>query len=266
MFSTPGLDTGFFISAKDEFVISQRHALPLAMIQVQDSCRLQFKLRVPREYPTTILPWFNDVFIEPSPYCRATNLGNDASTNGLRCNFVTAESRQWNATIKWQFTRQRLNLDNYLRGKKRTDARALVYPRVLRSAPQKISFSTCSRFGAANSDVSRWFHYLDLERPSKRSLLERPHNTVTYNYWRYAQVHSVRSPKERCDKDFLLASISPGYEGKCMPQYTTLYRQNQYKIRHRIYEPMYLALGLASALVLIQRHLLQQHLKARLSV
>ena len=205
MYSTPGLNTGFFIRTHDELIRSQRRALPNALIQVQNADSFLFELRIPREYPATMLPRFNGIFTEPSPYGRATNFGHDASTHDCRCNFVAAESRQWNALFKWQLTRQRFNLDNDVRGKNRTGVRLWAYPQGLRDVPRKIFFSTCLRFDEADLIVRRWSCYPSRQQPSRRFLLEQQNNTMTYISSRFVRVQAARSRKEELNKGFFLA-------------------------------------------------------------
>jgi len=41
---------------------------PDSFIQIQNSASLYGKLRVTRKDPGTVMPWFDGVFIKPSPY------------------------------------------------------------------------------------------------------------------------------------------------------------------------------------------------------
>ncbi len=222
--STPGLNTGFFISAHDELVRSQRRALPKTLIQVQNAGSFLFELRIPREYPAMMLPRFNGIFTEPSPYGGATNLGHEASSDSCRCNFVTAKSRQWNALFKWQFTRQRFNLDNAVRGKNRTGVRLWAYPQGLRDVSRKIFFSTCLRFDEADLIVRRWSGYPGRQQPLKRFLLEQQNNTVMYISWRSARVQYVLSRKEKLNKGFLGAYILQNVKRMYVPIYISAYK------------------------------------------
>ena len=238
VYSTPGLNTGFFISAHDELIRSQHRALPNALIQVQNAGSFLFELRIPREYPAMMLPRFNGIFTEPSPYGGATNLGHDASSDSCRCNFVTAKSRQWNALFKWQFTRQRFNLDNAIRGKNRTGVRLWAYLQDLRDVSRKIFFSTCLRFDEVNLIVLQWTCYSDRRQPSKRFLLEQQNNTAMYISWRFAQAQSVPLWIEERNKGLFWAYILQMVKRVYAPIYIVAYKIPR-KIRHCNCETVY---------------------------
>lgn len=209
MLSMSGLNTGFFISRKNIFIISQRFTFPYAVIKVQNATSFLLKFRVAREYPTMMLPWFNSIFLKPSPDSCTANLSNNSSVNGFSRDIVTAKSRQWNSIFRWQFTSKGFYLNDNIRGKNRVAARIVVCHQVLQGVLQKIFSSTCLRFAVVGSAVLLWFCYLYLLMPLKQFLLERRYSKVTCTGLIFASTLYVRSRRERLGMDFFSAYLTP---------------------------------------------------------
>jgi len=209
--ATSGLDTGLLVSTENEFVRFQGNPLPNSLIQIQNASCLPLKLRVSGEYPATKLPGLDGLFVKPPPDSRTTNLGNDPSVDSLHSNIVGAKARQWNLLFKGQLTGQCFDLDNHVRGEKRTGVRFVAYLPTLQGVPRKTSFSTCLQFAEVNSSALRLFYCLSLVRPLRQLWLERLHDMVKYIYWRFVRVLFAQYQKTQWHKDFFWAYISSQY-------------------------------------------------------
>ena len=209
MFSTSGLDTSLFVSTDNEFARFQVSSLPNSLIQIQYASSLLLKLWIPGKYPTTKMPWFNSILMKPTPDSRTTNFRYNSSTDSLHSNLTAAKARQWNLFFKWQFTGQRFDLDNHVRGKKRLDGRIVVYPLAHQDVLHRISFSTCLLFVGANSSVHRLFYFHILVPPSRQLLRERQQNTVPYICLLSAQALYAQLQIAGWYKDLFLAYVTP---------------------------------------------------------
>ncbi len=78
MAATAGLDTGFFISREDEFVILEGTTIPDAFIEVQDSSGFAGKLGIARKDPRPISPGANCILMKPAPYGTVADRSNKA--------------------------------------------------------------------------------------------------------------------------------------------------------------------------------------------
>ena len=122
------LNAGFFVGGKHKVPITQRLAIPNAMIQIEDFARFVFKIRVSGPYPTSITPGPNGILAQPSSDGGPADQGGDAAGDGLASNFIAGQSRKRQSEISRQLTGQRLYFHDDLRGKKRRGVRAEAVP------------------------------------------------------------------------------------------------------------------------------------------
>ncbi len=207
VFSTSDLDTRLFVSTENEFIRLQFNSFPNSLVQIQYTPGFMLKLRISWKYPTTILPWFDSIFMQPTPDGRTTNLSNDSSANSLCNNLICAKAGQWYLFFKGQFTSQCFDLYNNVRKKKRTGVRCAVYPLFHQGVLRKIFFSICLQFVVANLSALRLFYFLDLERPSRQFSLEQLDSMVTYIGLQFSQVLFVLHRTTQLHKGFFLAYI-----------------------------------------------------------
>src|SRR5579859_4542157 len=98
MFSSPGLNAGFFIRTEHVITRPQGLILPTALVEVQDATSLGGESRVAREYPVTMPPRSQCVLAEPTPECRAADLCDHTVLDGLASQFVERPVRQRQST------------------------------------------------------------------------------------------------------------------------------------------------------------------------
>src|SRR6478672_12779704 len=98
---------------------SQGLVLPTAMRKVDDATVLDGTSRIAGKYPAPMLPWPQRILAEPSPKCRAADVGDQAVVNGFAPQLAERPVCQGQATARGQFTGQRLDLDHDTGGEKR---------------------------------------------------------------------------------------------------------------------------------------------------
>ena len=88
MSSMSRLNAGLFIGRDHKVVRPQGKSIPDSLVEVQNPAGLMFKLGIPGKDPTPVLPWLDGILSQPSPDCRAADIGHNAPLNSFSCNFA----------------------------------------------------------------------------------------------------------------------------------------------------------------------------------
>lgn len=143
MAAAPGLDTGFLIRRQNELVLLEGMSVPYPFIQIQDSTRFGGKLGVTREDPRPILPGSNGILMEPAPQRRIAEIGHKTVLPNLSVEVGNTPPREGHSMRRWQFTSQRLDLNDQLWGEKPEDGPGGEVLRDLGDVVQRTVFATC---------------------------------------------------------------------------------------------------------------------------
>lgn len=143
MTATARLDARFLIGRQNKFVILKGAPIPYPFIEIQDSPGFLGKLRIARKYPGAIPPGTNGILMKPSPYSAVTDRGCKSRSSNLPAKIGNTPSRKWYLMDRGQFTCQRLNLNNNLRGEKSGGDPDVNVPQAQRGVLQRNVFATC---------------------------------------------------------------------------------------------------------------------------
>ncbi len=200
-----GLNAGFLVGRNDKLIIFQRFTIPEAMVEIEHSSRLESEVRVAREYPTTMLPRADGVFMQPAPEGAATEAGHQARLTHFLDQIGDAPARQWPSMDGRQFTSQRFDLDDQCWGKKsEADPDVDVLP-VRPNVLHRSVFATYKRLRGARSNDELSLHCPSHQPPSESSWRGQLDNTVTYTCSLPAPVPRARRLTKQSDKGSFLA-------------------------------------------------------------
>jgi len=143
MFSAAGLDAGLFICREDEFIASQWGALPRALIQVEDDTRLDSKLRIAGENPTSMSPRTEGIPAEPAPQCSAADLGHQTLSEDVLADLRDRKSRQGETEVMRKLAGEGLNLNDETGGKSGPSARPEAAPPGPGAGPDRTACAIC---------------------------------------------------------------------------------------------------------------------------
>ena len=116
MLAAPCLDAGLLIRRDHELVVLQGLAVPTTLIQIQNAARLSGKIGVAREYPGSMLPGADGVFVQPTPNGAAADLSHQARARDVLSQVGDAPPRQREIVSRGQFTGQSFNLNDQFWG------------------------------------------------------------------------------------------------------------------------------------------------------
>ena len=153
LFATSRLNTGFFVGRDHEFRTLQRFPLPDASVEIEDAPGFASEIGIAWKDPTTVLPGTKGISTQPTPECRATDLGNDALSHCLLPNIGQRQARQRQPQAMGKLTGQSFYLHDDAGGKRGRDARLEVVLQGPADEPVQIACATCSRSGAACPSV-----------------------------------------------------------------------------------------------------------------
>ena len=147
------VNSGFFVRSDNEFRTMQRFPLPDASVEIEDAPGFASEIRIAWKDPTTVLPRTKGIGTQPTPECRAADLGNDALSHCLLPNIGQRQARQRQPQAMGKLTGESFSLHDDAGGKRGRDARPEVVPRGPVDEPEQIACATCSRSGAACPSV-----------------------------------------------------------------------------------------------------------------
>ncbi len=102
--ATACLDTGLLVGRKHELIAAKGLAVPLPLVEIQDTPRLGGEIRIAREDPTAMLPGADGVFVEPAPDGATRQAGHQSSLAGIAGQFPAAPTRQGAVLAGGKFT------------------------------------------------------------------------------------------------------------------------------------------------------------------
>lgn len=137
------LDAGFLIGRQNKLIIPKDMPIPYPFIEIQDSPGFLGKLRITGKYPGTIPPGTNGILMKPSPYGAVTDGGCESRSSNFPAQIGNTPSRKWYLMDRGQFTGQRLNLYDDLRGEKSGGVPDEVVPQAQGGVLQRNVFATC---------------------------------------------------------------------------------------------------------------------------
>jgi len=118
MHSSPGLNAGFLVRRQHELISLQCLSIPHPLVKVQHPTGLGLKLRVPREDPTAVLPWFDRVLVQPAPDRASADRGYQSRVSGAIGQLRRTPTSKRYALLTRQFTGQCFDGHDRVRGKK----------------------------------------------------------------------------------------------------------------------------------------------------
>jgi hypothetical protein len=143
MTTTARLDARFLIGRQNKLIILKGVPIPYPFIEIQDSPGFLGKLRITGKYPGTIPPGTNGILMKPSPYGAVTDRGCESRASNLPAQIGNTPSRKRYLMDRGQFTGQRLNLYDDLRGGKLGGVPDGVVPQAQGGVLQRNVFATC---------------------------------------------------------------------------------------------------------------------------
>ena len=143
------LNTGFFIRAEDELRALQGFALPNSSVEIEDAPSFASKVRIAGKDPTTVLPRSKGVGTEPTPECRAADLGNNTLSYYLLADIGQGQARERQPETMRQLTSESFYLHDDAGGKRELDAHPEVVPRGPVDGLKQIACAICSQSGGA---------------------------------------------------------------------------------------------------------------------
>jgi hypothetical protein len=108
--SDSGLNAGFLVGAEHEVLLSQRLALPLPGIEVEDAAGLLRKAGIAGEDPSAVLPGPDGVFMKPAPHGFITDRGDEAGVLDVADDIRGAQAGEWQTQLCRKLTRDGLDL------------------------------------------------------------------------------------------------------------------------------------------------------------
>ena len=153
LLATSRLNTGFFVRRDNEFRTMQRFSLPDASVEIEDASGFASEIGIAWKDPTTVLPRTKGIGTQPTPECRAADLGNYALSHCLLANIGQRQARQRQPQAMGKLTGESFYLHDDVGGKRGRDPRPEVVPRGRVDEPEQIACATCSRSGAACPSV-----------------------------------------------------------------------------------------------------------------
>ena len=151
----PGLNAGLLIGREHELIIGQWVPLPYALVEVKNSPCLGGEFQIAREYPASMLPRANSILMEPTPDGCVPDTGDQSGFARLSSDVTAAEAGEWKTALHWQFTGQRLDLDDHFWGGKPWGDQGEDVLLTLPDVVQKSACATCSLHPALDAETQR---------------------------------------------------------------------------------------------------------------
>jgi len=180
MNSSTGLNAGFFIGRKHEFIVFQRDVLPHSFVMVKYSGCLKLKLWVSRKNPASMLLWPNCILMKPTPNGAATDRRYKSRSLSMQGKVKSTEARKGQTPCRWEFTSQSLNLHDQFWGEKPGADRDDIHHQGLPIVFQKSACATLKRFREECQVELQFHHFQCLVRQEESFLIELQKNTITY--------------------------------------------------------------------------------------
>jgi hypothetical protein len=143
MTTTARLDAGFLIGRQNKLIILKGMPIPYPFIEIQDSPSFHGKLRITGKYPGTIPPGTNGIIMKPSPYGAVTDRGCESRSSNFPAQIGDTPARKRHLMDRGQFTGQRLNLNDNLRGGKSGGVPDGAVPQAQGDVLQRNVFAIC---------------------------------------------------------------------------------------------------------------------------
>src|SRR6188472_1448562 len=118
MLAATGLNARLFVGGNHELILLQRAALPMASVQIQDAASLAGEVRIAWKDPTAVIPGPNGILVKPAPQRTTADRGDQAALLDMLNQITGAPAGQRPVVFRRQFTRQGLNLNDEIWGKK----------------------------------------------------------------------------------------------------------------------------------------------------
>lgn len=143
LFAPARLDAGLLVGRDDELISSQWHALPDALIEIEDRASFSGKIGVARENPTTMLPWTKSIAAQPAPQRSATDFRNQSLSKDVLPNLLDGEPGQRKSEAMRKLTGKCLNVNDEAGGKSGPYARLEAAPQGQAVERGRIVCATC---------------------------------------------------------------------------------------------------------------------------
>jgi len=137
------LNAGFLVGRQNKLIIPKDMPIPYPFIEIKDSPGFLSKLRITGENPGAIPPRTNGILMKPSPDGAVTDRGCKSRSSNLSAQIGNTPSRKRYLMNRGQFTGQRFNLNDDLRGEKSRDVPDGVVPQAQGGVLQRNVFATC---------------------------------------------------------------------------------------------------------------------------
>ena len=115
---TPGLNAGLLIGRDHKFIVLERLAFPLPLVEIQDPAGLGRKLRVAGENPAAVLSGANGILVQPAPQGGLTQLRHQAALTDMPGEFLQTPAGERHILLSRQFACQVLNLHDQFWGER----------------------------------------------------------------------------------------------------------------------------------------------------
>jgi len=155
LFTGSRWNAGFLIRGDDEFRTMEGFPLPEPGIEIEDAPGFESEIRIAGKNPTPVLPRTKGIGTQPTPECRAADLGDYPLGHHLLADIGQGEPRERQPEAMRKLTGESFSLHHDAGGKRGRDGRPEAAPRGLVDALVQIVCATCSRSGAECPNVQR---------------------------------------------------------------------------------------------------------------
>ena len=140
------LDAGLLVCGHHELIVAQRPPIPASFVQIEDASRFEREPGITGKDPAAMLPGSDRILVKPAPHSTVADGGDQSRLSGVASQICDAEARQRQVVGCRQFTRQSLDLDDHVWGKKPGVGRGEPDLPTPPDAPRRSVFATGSRF------------------------------------------------------------------------------------------------------------------------
>ena len=92
LFSASSLNARLLVGRDHEVISAQWHALPNALVEIEDGAGVGRKVGITREDPASMLPWARGVGAEPTPQGGAADFRDEALRNHMLPDLLDGEA------------------------------------------------------------------------------------------------------------------------------------------------------------------------------
>lgn len=143
VFPASRLDARLLVGAEDELIWAQPAALPMAVIEVENTAGFLSEVGVAGEYPATMLPGTDGILIEPPPDGGIADGCHETGSADMGAEFSDTPSRQRQIVNGGELTGESFDLNDDFWGKKAGDGRVVGGRRARQDVAQRSVYATC---------------------------------------------------------------------------------------------------------------------------